>query len=591
MAMFGGRQRAPQPLGPISKPTPKKSASATKTTPWAAHGSSWSRLKSSGSDHREQVDPLLAPWRRSLLDVPLSPPVEATRALPSAARSASRSSSSEEQAADAAARSIVMGARPELAAAPKGSEPGGEVEKAPPSPQTTQGSADILDRISTRGAALPAYARQYMEQRFGHDFSRVRVVADRGADQIAGGLGARAFTLGENIVFARDEFRPDTEGGRLLLAHELAHVVQQRESGRAHVALQPAQKKLSLLDQVRDLRGKLYTAGSEKERKPHVVTAMQLADNLIAVLTAAKGQKPPNGALIDETRELLIELVRGLANNGEPKAAWKIAVKSEDRIVENAIFIALRNSSDGVAGQQSTFERVAPVVGQKITPNPDPRRWLDTHTPAIGKTLQALDKRGLEGDESSTKDSSTGFEGKEHEIALEMTQELLEQYFTYAHEDVRPNPLGKVGHLNVDEKKQKLEADCDIYATYGARLLREQGWETAGYLAIVPGETKHDNPNELREAHMAALMRKKNADGGWHYVGISNAVVRDLSIFSSDENVRPFFLRLALTAYDPKHPLTKFKAYYLPPGPGGALDMKLLDPQANGLKHFEDRSP
>jgi hypothetical protein len=70
-----------------------------------------------------------------------------------------------------------------------------------------------------------------MESRFGHDFTRVRVHGDVEADRSARALGARAFTVGQDIFFRTGAFAPDSLGGRHLLAHELAHVTQQDRSG------------------------------------------------------------------------------------------------------------------------------------------------------------------------------------------------------------------------------------------------------------------------------------------------------------------------------------------------------------------------
>jgi len=66
-----------------------------------------------------------------------------------------------------------------------------------------------------------------MEQRFGHDFSRVRVHAGGAAEQSARDVNANAYTVGHNIVFGSGRFSPGTNEGRRLLAHELTHVVQQ----------------------------------------------------------------------------------------------------------------------------------------------------------------------------------------------------------------------------------------------------------------------------------------------------------------------------------------------------------------------------
>jgi hypothetical protein len=68
-----------------------------------------------------------------------------------------------------------------------------------------------------------------MEVRFGHDFGRVRVHADREAGSSALAVGARAYTVGDQIVFGPGQYTPATAEGRRLLAHELTHVLQQRQ--------------------------------------------------------------------------------------------------------------------------------------------------------------------------------------------------------------------------------------------------------------------------------------------------------------------------------------------------------------------------
>jgi hypothetical protein len=66
-----------------------------------------------------------------------------------------------------------------------------------------------------------------MEARFGHDFSRVRVHNDEKSAVTTRAYGALAYTTGSDIVFSPGQYRPETATGRRLLAHELAHVVQQ----------------------------------------------------------------------------------------------------------------------------------------------------------------------------------------------------------------------------------------------------------------------------------------------------------------------------------------------------------------------------
>lgn len=80
---------------------------------------------------------------------------------------------------------------------------------------------------------LEQATRATMEARFGHDFSRVRVHIDAEAAGQADALAADAYTIGEDIHFASGRYRPDAAAGRSLLAHELAHTIQQSAAARA----------------------------------------------------------------------------------------------------------------------------------------------------------------------------------------------------------------------------------------------------------------------------------------------------------------------------------------------------------------------
>ena len=94
--------------------------------------------------------------------------------------------------------------------------------------------------FSGRGQPLSESARSYFEPRFGFNFSHVRVHSDNRAAEAARGINARAFTLGNDIIFGVGEYAPEMEKGRNLIAHELVHVVQQTESVRVSPKTDPA---------------------------------------------------------------------------------------------------------------------------------------------------------------------------------------------------------------------------------------------------------------------------------------------------------------------------------------------------------------
>ncbi len=94
--------------------------------------------------------------------------------------------------------------------------------------ETTAGVDQVL---RSAGQPLDDATRSFMEPRFGHDFSQVRIHTGTQADTSTQTLNARAYTVGQNIVFGAGQYVPDTNMGKHLLAHELTHVVQQASLG------------------------------------------------------------------------------------------------------------------------------------------------------------------------------------------------------------------------------------------------------------------------------------------------------------------------------------------------------------------------
>ncbi len=100
--------------------------------------------------------------------------------------------------------------------------------RAPPAPIT--GFEQQLTHSKGEGSALPGSTRQFMETRFGADFSGVRIHTGAMAESLSGSIQAQAFTHGNDIYFNAGKYAPDTGAGGLLLAHELTHTIQQGAS-------------------------------------------------------------------------------------------------------------------------------------------------------------------------------------------------------------------------------------------------------------------------------------------------------------------------------------------------------------------------
>jgi hypothetical protein len=93
----------------------------------------------------------------------------------------------------------------------------------------------VHEVLRSPGQPLGAETRAFMEPRFGHDFSKVRLHTDAKAAQSAQAVNAAAYTVGSDVVFGAGECAPETSKGSRLLAHELTHVVQQA-GGKADTA-------------------------------------------------------------------------------------------------------------------------------------------------------------------------------------------------------------------------------------------------------------------------------------------------------------------------------------------------------------------
>src|SRR6266481_1369679 len=91
----------------------------------------------------------------------------------------------------------------------------------------------IHEVLGSPGQPLDQATRAFMEPRFGHDFSQVRVHTNEKAAESARAVNALAYTVGRNVAFGSGQYAPGTVSGAKLLAHELTHVAQQAATARA----------------------------------------------------------------------------------------------------------------------------------------------------------------------------------------------------------------------------------------------------------------------------------------------------------------------------------------------------------------------
>jgi hypothetical protein len=151
-----------------------------------------------------------------------------------------------------------------------------------PAPSTAVPPA-VHEVLRSSGQPLDSGTRAFMEQRYAHDFSSVRVHADAQAGESAQAVNASAYTVGRHVVFAPGQYAPDQGQGQHLLAHELAHVVQQQHAGTS------APERISQPDDVEEKAAGAAAAGVMAGARPTAMGAGTLPSPAVQRQTPGQG--------------------------------------------------------------------------------------------------------------------------------------------------------------------------------------------------------------------------------------------------------------------------------------------------------------
>lgn len=168
------------------------------------------------------------------------------------------------------------------------------------------------------GQPLSPPLRRFMEPRFGADFSRVRIHTDGQAQQLSQRLNAKAFTTGRDIYFNAGQYAPDTASGRELIAHELAHTIQQGESPRAvqRSELSPVTAGPTPAEQLSPARGEVVHRLGLSDILDGLA---ELAANVpgYTLLTLIIGRNPINMRVVERNVVNILRAFIGLIPGGE----------------------------------------------------------------------------------------------------------------------------------------------------------------------------------------------------------------------------------------------------------------------------------
>ncbi len=252
--------------------------------------------------------------------------------------------------------------------------------------------------IPTSGQTLPAIERDYFEPRFGHDFSRVRVHTDAHAAASAELLNARAYTLGSDVVFGPGQYAPGTGEGRRLLAHELAHVVQQGGGDPGPVI----QRQLKVTGAKADIKAMLKLLGT--------ASGLALTHDPKTTLVSAKvvQAKPPSPELAKTLQTIIddpgrdAELSLGRKQEGFIFGAFPAKLDTPTQKIRIDQILALDKGAPGAGVAKLAHEIAENFTAHDLTALPENEAFDLAHQEGLRVENAVEREAGRPGDRRNT---------------------------------------------------------------------------------------------------------------------------------------------------------------------------------------------
>lgn len=209
--------------------------------------------------------------------------------------------------------------------------------------------------LATSGEPLQAGLRGDMESRFGHDFSAVRLHTGEAAAQSARDVAARAYTAGNHIVLDSDAPPLRTASGQRLLAHELAHVVQQSAPGVIRRCVNPARND-PIYDRfarsIRNLAEYKALAAPDKVVADGIITdakkkgaCLYYIGELLALFTTK--EKPPAQISVETQTATVAAAGKEKARVAQPVAAANLNVEEKASADPARVYVKVKGKFGG----------------------------------------------------------------------------------------------------------------------------------------------------------------------------------------------------------------------------------------------------
>jgi hypothetical protein len=222
------------------------------------------------------------------------------------------------------------------------------------------------------GAPLDADVRGEMERRVGHDFGSVRIHADARAGESAAAVGARAYTVGRDIVFAAGQFAPRTIEGHRLLAHELTHVVQQGSHRAATGAQSPRALEIGPAHNPAELEAwRMADAPPSDVRPVHGHTPRALARQAEAESAPAVALGSGGADARPRLQRQPVAEVDVISGGGVPEPRGGIPEPSATAEFAGVMVLDTFDMKPGPGKRPWDLDRLSKVIGTALQRSPD----------------------------------------------------------------------------------------------------------------------------------------------------------------------------------------------------------------------------
>lgn len=231
--------------------------------------------------------------------------------------------------------------------------------------RTTEDAPPIVyEVLRSAGQPLEASTRSFMEERLGHDFSRVRIHTDARAAESARAVNARAYAVGRDVVFASGQYEPPNSDGLHLLAHELAHVRHargERSSGKLAIDPSPtsgeersAERAANDVLAGRSLEPADARASTSTVHRQAMTPLPHSAEPTRPPLYFAKPTRPPL-SIVKSAAPPAVEVIekepaKKVAASNLRKRAWRLFIKAAANKYSVALIITLSDDFVPVVG-------------------------------------------------------------------------------------------------------------------------------------------------------------------------------------------------------------------------------------------------